>query len=138
MGRSVMTHSNAVATVYTDTEEHETCWEFEEYFLTPIINALINRYPSMRDERDANIWRGRELRVVAQNSHADVIVSEYCGTVAIQLVPTEQETDAANLSDWWCGQAYKGFRETVKEKCGRTMHKVGHMSNGVGVYKQDA
>lgn len=78
----------------------------------------------------ADRWIGREDRVLASNSLAHFGVSEYCGSVAVWLVPREDVggSGEALARQWIAGVARRFENEFA------TMHRLGVMSNGVAVY----
>ena len=72
-----------------ETRDNWDCWK-EELFR----EALRARFPTMkyrRDQRDCDAWArnlpGRETITVAHNDQVAVTVSEYCGCIAVSVIP---------------------------------------------------
>jgi len=99
--------------------------------------ALQRAFPSLRK---ADRWLGREDHVVLENNLAAVTVSEYCGLVAVCLVPERRDAyetrDDDPLSVQWIASAEARFRKIVAETFGIELAKLGTMSNGEGVFKR--
>lgn len=97
MARSVSTPYDALTIEYAafDTlDGDDYAWQDAIENLRYTAQAL---YPSLRD---CDRWIGRENHAVLENAHGVITVSEYCGLVAIALVPTENSGLAAR----WCRQ----------------------------------
>ena len=136
MGRSVSTPTGAVAIAYRDVTymtDEDSQWEWD-MFQEDVIQQLQSAFPSL-DEADS--WIGREDHVVLENGHCQVTISEYCGLVAIALVPIEAEyaSEAGydNLHSHWCGQISDKFTELLSE-----LNKIGTFSNGEAVFERIA
>lgn len=101
------------------------------------VSSLIEAFPSVTS---CDQWLGREDHAVADNSHAYFGISEYCGLVAMWVVPKEVESyyaDAAwqGLRDAWC-QSIKRKFQTIASGCfGQALRRQGYMSNGMGVFQ---
>ncbi len=130
MSRSVSTPSGAVAIAYKDASyiEHEFDWDF---FKENIVCQLQTAFPSLND---ADGWIGREDHIVLDNGHCQITISEYCGLVAVSLVPLEAEYDSEagldNLHLHWCGQISNKFTSLLGE-----FNKIGTFSNGEAVFE---
>lgn len=84
MARSVYIPSEAAEVVYADASWMEESYEFDDA-VDIAIDALRARYPSL--ERPSRTrWIGREGRVILENKLVSIVVSEYCGLVAISAV----------------------------------------------------
>lgn len=140
MGRSVCVPSEATATVYLHhpSEESNTkdsaCEDWGD-FLEDLQGVLQSRYPSLR-VRDH--WADREEHIILANTHANIIVCEYCGIVSVSVVPYHgpySEPTALALS--WCQQiGHRSFYQTLlKAYPDRCLHRLGSFSNGESVYK---
>jgi hypothetical protein len=99
MARSVSYPSNAAQVVYAafecdDPEDAQYTWDDAVDYMQEF---AIEKFPSLcRTDR----WLGREDRVVLENSLACITVSEYCGLVAIAVVPHD-DTDRPGLCQRW-------------------------------------
>jgi hypothetical protein len=119
MGRSVSCPSNAVA-VFEQFEGDSDDWQWYVEDLRYRAKAL---FPSLQSDSE---WIGREDRAFASNQHAYVGVSEYCGLVAIWLVPRDEDCP---LAQHWVEQVAAKFEAEFG-----SMVRHGSMSNGQGVY----
>lgn len=126
MARSVSVPYNARTVVYSAIEIEDS-WEWED-LIENLVDALRARYPSLRG---ASGWIGREDRVILQNDLARVTVSEYCGLVAVCLVPNEDNP----LADAWVNRIDAGFRDTAGAALGNELICVGRFSNGEAIYQ---
>jgi len=141
MGRSVSTASGAVETCFLDFSEDlcdEVCGpENWDCIVESIQGVLTERFPSLSE---CDRWVDREDRAILENDHASVVVSEYCGTVALCLVPKEDDgygDPTSNLHQHWCGQIGPAFRRTVAKAFPESaMVRIGTFSNGESVYRR--
>jgi hypothetical protein len=78
--------------------------------------------------------------VILENKRAAVTVSEYCGLVAVCLVPEYRDTyetrDDDPLSLRWIAIIEVRFRKIVADTFGIELAHVGTMNNGEGVFKR--
>lgn len=125
MGRSVSVPSGAIAVAYASfsvEDAFDASWEFDAC-VEGLRQSLVERYPSFRNcERSL----GREDRAVAENGHCYVCVSEYCGLVAISVVPKDgplAEAGAAKINV----QQFAGC-------FGDPLVSVGRFSNGEQIF----
>ena len=153
MGRSVGTHPNAEAVMYLsfndypveiigddgeeshgivldldplDTWATEFAWED---FKEDVMWLLQEKFPSF--ER-VDEWTGREGHIILRNSHAVVVLYEYCGLVSVNLVPT---------TDWgwsprWCQKVAPSFCKALNQDYLTPLRKLGTFSNGESVYER--
>ncbi len=135
MGRGVMTHSNAVETVYIDrgSDDEQDQWAWDE-FVDDVRQLIQGRYPSFQA---CDRWEEQECRAILENGLAYVTLSEYCGCVAICLVPALYHIDymdpTYNLVDSWCRRVGNNWCELLN-KAYDGMVRVGTMSNGESVF----
>lgn len=128
MARSVSYPRNAVAAFseYEGEDEFEWSWLVEDF-----VERLKAKYASVHSHSG---WLGREDRIVAANEFAFFGVSEYCGLVAFWVVAREDRYGSASyLAESWVAQIAKGFEAEFG-----SLRKLGHMSNGEGVYERKA
>ena len=83
MSRSVNYLNDAIAIAFVTTEEFSgiepcdlDCQEFFKEAADDVAARLREKWPSFEE---ADSWDNRETRIVAENYHAVVGVSEYCG-----------------------------------------------------------
>lgn len=135
MGRSVSTPSGAVAVFYTEDDwiDESEYRDFLDDLLLDLRRILTAAYPSL-DE--ASGWLGRENYIILENRHAEVTVSEYCGLVAVALVPkSDHRNDHPEIAEAWCHQVAAGFKRTL----GRAypgLKRVATASNGESAYQR--
>jgi hypothetical protein len=138
MGRSVSFAAGSVAITYRDVthmgyvEKDDDSGEevYDEFiaqmhykdFIDNLRETCKSIWPSFVH---CDEWLGSEDKAILQNDHAYVGVSEYCGLASVWLVPKEEN----NLAARWCSQIKNKFEDLLGD-----LHKVGHFSNGTGVY----
>ena len=157
MGRSVETVSDATVTAYNtfepepfeclecDGEECPTCdgegtipnldedgYEWRSY-LECVSEMVCEMFPSMHVDERFLPYPHRETIIVASNAHSAVAVSEYCGVVAISLIP---DYDRAGfwrtedpLGEHWRTQVSGKFLSTFGE-----YGDLGTFSDGTSAY----
>ena len=141
MSRSVSTPSGAAVVVFAamdTTASHDEQGQYDEEgmqfewdnCIDNLRDSLTARYPSLSK---CDRWLGREDHGILSNRHATVTVSEYCGLVAVCLVPTDEP-----MAGHWCEQIEPGFRKVVGEVFGGTLRKVATASNGEAFFEQVA
>ena len=123
MARSVSIPSGALAVEYADACEVDA--DDWGYLLEALQDVATECYPSLSacDE-----WLGREDRAVLENSHCYITVSEYCGLVALAIVPKE-----GNLAERWCRQVDLAL---LVEVFGPRLISKGRFSNGEQVFSR--
>lgn len=84
MARSVYVPSRAAEVVYADASWMENSYDFDDA-IDNAVEALQAKYPSL-EKPSSNRWIGREGRVILENKLVSIVVSEYCGLVAISAV----------------------------------------------------
>jgi len=130
MSRSVSRPSNYTAIVYL----HQP---FEDggfgCFVEDLQQVLCDRFPSLSP---CDRWLDREDRIILENRHAVVTVSEYRGLVAVCLVPEMEsalnyESARIALSEAWCSQVEDSFvKHLHKAFASSALISDGSASNG--------
>lgn len=130
MGRSVSTPAGAISTVFLhrDFEEQEDWGDF----IDDVRRIVQEKYPSFVN---CKRWIGREDLAILKNWHARVTVSEYCGIVAICMVPAD-DTDLPELADAWCRQVGAAWETYVASRYPTSLTPLGTASNGVTFYRK--
>jgi hypothetical protein len=145
MGRSVSRPSNAqvIAYAYVEAEPNDfdgeiarQNWDDDTVNLSASLRAVFpSLVPPTRDR-----WLGREDHVILHNNLAAVTVSEYCGLVAVCLVPERRDAyepcDDDPLSVRWIASVEARFRKIVAETFGIELAKMGTMSNGEALFNR--
>lgn len=141
MGRSVSCATGSVHVAYskmdldwTDPDQAQDDWQWHR---DNYVAAMSRSFPSLRE---CDFWLGSENHVLLQNDYAQIGVSEYCGLVSMWVVPVEATFYSApgfdGLRDRWLDQIHDKFYATASGCFGTALAKLGHMSNGVGVYRR--
>lgn len=130
MGRGVSyPHGSLVAyTTFDSTDDdyiNDINWSD---FLDCYKTTLQARYPSL-DEVEA--WLGNEDRIILENYHVKVGVSEYCGCVALWVLPDPYEPRFSGLAN-----RTAEYIHAYIEKEFSTIIKVATGSNGVPLYER--
>lgn len=168
MGRGVMTHPDAEATVYRHLENyHSYCMECDtdnceyeaecpecgadmfdydgdvardefQYLVDDVRREFRNRLPSMMscDRWATGCGAMNELHCIVANELCDVYISEYCGMVAISVVPTGYDDCDGNthgLAVHWCATHASDVLDQFSE-----YSRLGTMSNGEQVFQRRA
>ena len=106
--------------------------------LEDFIVTCKSEWPSLSE---CDEWVGREDHVVLSNGLVKMGISEYCGLVAYWVVEQDDlhadawygRPDRTALATRWAKQIEAKFIERFG-----TLRKLGHMSNGEGVYERIA
>jgi hypothetical protein len=99
-------------------------------YIDDIVWVCQENWPSLeRIDR----WIGREDHAILENGHAQIGVSEYCGLVAVWIVPAVSDyfPEHAGLAHHWISQIEDRFRE----RFGR-LRSLGFFSNGEQVFQR--
>lgn len=127
MARSVSYPSDTHTVCFRDGTD-DSFSEFDWDYFVDWVRATCQVYwPSMCE---VDQWAGREDRILVQNNHAQIGVSEYCGLVAVWLRP-RPDNDNQQLATNWCDQIQKKFQKHFDE-----LRLVGRFSNGEAVYER--
>lgn len=105
--------ANRIPDIQFDDGTTRINWECD---MESLSSALRAAFPSLRE---ADRWMGREDHVVLENSLAAITVSEYCGLVAVCLVPERRDSyetrDDDPLSLRWIAAIERRFRKIVAD-----------------------
>lgn len=130
MGRSVATHSRSIDDIYTTfTPEEGLEQEDWQDFLDNIKYTAQEAVPSLAP---INRWDERECRFILANGHFRLCVSEYCGLVAVGIVPRD-DVAHPGLAAAGAEKAAKRIRAAL-EKRFDVYACAGRFSNGEAVY----
>lgn len=134
MGRSVARPADpGTITVYAEADLGENDY-WDEYWdaMVDCLRAHAGRaWPSMEPADD---WAGDELRIIARNALASLVVAAYGGLVSVSLVP---DLDSP-LSRPWVRNAAPALRKIVRAVFGEALCLVATFSNGEAVFERDA
>ena len=143
MGRSVATHPDAVDTFYltlpANTGESEEDFGHDDHAMDDFIEDLRQvvdgtsrggGFPSLRDcDRRA----GRETKVILENNHCEIGVSQYGNLVAVCLAPIN---DTPLSVAWTRKMSGKFRRELLAAYPDNALQSHGSMSNGQQVFSK--
>lgn len=133
MARTVSTPHNAYCVTYLNLsrhiseEDYDNEYEFQ-LLLESITETLMERYPSLYP---VNKWIDREDKVILENRLVQIGVSEYCGLMALWVIPRyENDYSVDNLS--------QKFSRTIEPTINGLgdLRKVATFSNGEAMYEQ--
>lgn len=155
MGRSVSYPHNATVVTYKpievepyediDEDGETVTVEPSEFDYQDAFDSMVEDlqeyaptlWPSLRK---CDKWLDREDHALLENDLCYIGISEYCGLVALWIVPKTDEyagyySDAhvANLCDRWVDQIRDKFIKTFG-----AYHKVATASNGESFYRKNA
>jgi len=117
MGRSVSYPHDSIVT-FTTFDYDEDFIQFED-FIENFEETAKSLWPSFWK---CDIWLDRENHAILENKHTYFGVSEYCGLVALWLVPKHENDPLA----WrWISQIEKKFNKMFG-----TLRTIGYASNG--------
>lgn len=138
MGRSVETVGDHV--VYFDCSEYYENTIAEELWNDLIANfqdSLIAKYKSLETVKGK--WIERENRIILENGHVQISISEYCGCGAVSVFvnPANEEhwPYSITLAEYWLDQCWSGIMKIVEQYV-TALSKLGAMSNGVSVFEK--
>lgn len=149
MGRSVSYPHNATVVAYKTIEvepyedededgnlvtrepdEEDYRWAFES-----VVEDLQEYAPTLWPSlRKCDKWLDNEDHALLENDLAYMGISEYCGLVAIWIVPRTDDhgyESTANLCETWCNKIETKFLKTFG-----TLHKIAVASNGEAFFER--
>ena len=131
MSRSVAVPSDAIVAfqIWTDWADEDACDDISDRFddLREFIQAeVLHRWPSfIKTDR----WIGREYHALAYNKLCWVGMSEYCGQIAIWMIPKGGSNTPMAVK----------FMERVENNFVKVFGRyrlIGHFSNGEAVFEK--
>jgi hypothetical protein len=144
MGRGVATLSDYSELIYLtyegnlsyDDDEAQDDWDD---FVSNIVAIIQGRLPSMEGPY-RNKWDGDEVKIILENSLAEVGISEYCGVVSLAIRPHyDVEDSKRGLQEKWIASVWPGIEKALGESFpSSVLNYLGTMSNGESVYRRVA
>ena len=122
MARSVSVPFNAQRVLYINLYDFENYFD-QEYALDDFIQAICKRYPSLSPSRKRV---GREDLGLAENAHAVVGVSTFCGLGAVWVTPKQANRTCCTWADSMKREFILG---AVREHLGQPLRKIATASN---------
>ena len=148
MARSVNYLGNALGVTYFHTapENFENDLEFSyeneaeftwDDFVGNITASLQANYGSFDTVKHR--WDGRETRIILENNHAEIGISEYCGLASVSIRIRESDYTNYQLAEGWINRAWPGMVKAMEENTYHThLRKIGTASNGESFYEKIA
>lgn len=105
-----------------------------------VMSALQKRYPSLVNVQNKWVeYPYNENRIILENDHVQISVSEYCGCGAFSVF-VQPELDEywpynTNLAEAWLTQCWGGVRKTVLANVAG-LRRIATFSNGEAVYER--
>lgn len=128
MARYVSVPSDAQRVLYVNLADFEDHHDLEDA-LADFIDTIRKRYPSLQPAR---YWHGREDLVLAENDHARLGVSEYCGLGAVWVAPKRANRTCCT----WVDSMGRDFiLGAVREHLGQPLRKIATASNGEAFFE---
>lgn len=131
MGRSVEIISGADI-IYFDASE------FDEFDWTDLIwnlqGELTKKYHSFIQSEKFVSYPYQENRIILENDHVQISISEYCGCGAVSIFINES-TERIELAEHWLAQCFAGI-EKIIEQFILPLRRVATFSNGEAVYER--
>lgn len=136
MGRSVDYLNNAVGVTYIDiSEDVEDSFEWKTWLED--LNDLIKDQAKSLYKPIKDLWEGRETRIILQNDHVNIGVSEYCDLVSVSMA-VRDDSHAPGLSEHWAEKMWPKIEKAIIEAYrGNSLRKIGTFSNGEGVFERN-
>ena len=128
MSRSVSTPLGAIVIAYAHWEDRGDIDVMDQWddLLNSIRGSLTEEFPSLYH---ADGWVGREDRVLLENSHTRIGISEYIGTISIWALPKSA------VGAHWIKSIIPGAQRVLAPIfSGELMKLAGICSNGEAVY----
>lgn len=138
MGRSVeVVRREAGGVIYFDIRE--LCSEDDPYLWDDLIENIqcsVKSHFKSFDTPDRK-WVDypyRENKIILENDHCTISVSEYCGCGAI-CVFNSDSSEYPELSQAWTGKNFEKIDKIVGQ-CVIPLHRIGGFSDGTSVYER--
>jgi hypothetical protein len=129
MGRGVSSPNYALHKVYFPFEfENEDGFEWD-FMIDEIRETFKSLFKSLYN---SDTWLDREDKVLLENDHCQIGISEYCGLCCLWVVIKEENDFNPNLSYSWVDKNII----PIMNKYYSDLKKMGTMSNGVSVYEK--
>ncbi|KKN21084.1 hypothetical protein LCGC14_0929100 [marine sediment metagenome] len=139
MGRSVETIGRNV--IYFDfsygseNDYEDLATEDWQDLQDNIICAITSKYKSFIST--PNQWAEypyRENRILLENDHVQISISEYCGCGAVSVF-VRDDMEYPELAEHWLNQVWDRLSGLISQYVS-VLHKVGTFSNGISVYEK--
>lgn len=136
MGRSVNYITNALGIAYINyqCDEDDVHGEDWDFFKEGLIENLKELCPSLCELR-AKVWDDREVLVIAENSHCQIGLSEYCGLVSVSIRVHDDYRTKESLAENWINQVWPKISAMIAKNY-QALSKLGSFSNGEGVFQE--
>ena len=136
MGRSVETIGNNV--IYFDFQYDDDMDLAEENWQDlqdNIICVITSKYKSFISTPNQWVkYPYRENRILLENNHVQVSISEYCGCGAVSVF-VRDDTEYPELAKYWLSQGWRKLSAIISLYVD-ILNRLGTMSNGAGVFER--
>lgn len=131
MARSVSTPRGAVHVAFASYDSEDS--DDFQWYMDDFAATVCKAFPSTARCDD---WPGREDHALAQNGFAQFGVSEYCGLVAMWVLPLDDDyATSTGLRDRWIDSIGPKFRKIAGNCFGVALNRVGSASNGEAFFQ---
>lgn len=137
MSRSVETISNANV-IYFDASKMNGEFDWDD-LVHNLQCEIMAKYKSFTMSGKFVSYPYRENRIILENDHVQISISEYCGIGAISVFVNESASDHyqdyGQLAEHWLNQCFAGI-EKIIEQFVLLLRRVATFSNGEAVYER--
>jgi len=135
MGRSIETIGDNIVYFDFTYDDFDLASEDWQDLCDNIICAITSKYKSfISTPNQWAEWPYRENRILLENDHVQISISEYCGCGAVSVF-VRNDTEYPELAEHWLLQTWKTISQIVS-KYVSVIHRVGTFSNGISIYRK--
>jgi hypothetical protein len=137
MGRSVSCLDNERHTTFIHFNQGDSpCFDYEWEDFEEEVESCFSHIPSLTPV--FHRWDGRETKVILENSHAEIGISEYCGIVSVSIRTNENNAPVKiGLAEHWIDSIWPSVLQKLSEHFPQDhITRVGGFSDGTSVYER--
>lgn len=135
MARSVSTPCGVAHVEYATFQLDDEFDSREEWLCASedFQQMMLDAFPSLSE---CDRWIGLENHALCENRFAYFGVSEYCGLVAMWVMPKDDDdATSTGLRDRWIDQIEAKFTKVARSCFGQSLVKTGTFSNGEAFFQ---
>jgi len=136
MSRTVETIGDNV--IYFDASEMNDEYDWDD-LIHNLQSEISAKYKSFCFSEEFVSYPYRENRIILENDHVQISISEYCGCGAISIFVNEAASDHysdyGQLAEYWLNQCFAGI-EKIIEQFVSPLRKIATFSNGETIYQR--
>lgn len=118
----------------TNDSDYEFCFDD---LLGNITYSLLAKFKSL--SKVEKRWDGRETRIILENSHCEIGISEYCSLVSVSIRVKVSDYVNEALAENWIKQNWHAMVKTMTENTyHENLTRIGGFSNGESIYRKTA